>query len=192
MSDYKSNRKSFWLAVVMMLACLITTGFALWYNLSSQSRINRQFEDIKKQLEQYNIPEQTNITPDEAQYLLAIAQYCEAHNECKGDSGVKTELLQPTIIEQQFRGVDGTTPPCYFEDAQCRGSNGLTPPCYFTDSQCVGQRGSDGSNGTNGREVERQCNAERNRMEWRLQGEENWRVEYNLAPGQTCATEEEL
>lgn len=178
MSDFKSNRKLFWIAAVVMVACLGVTAFAVWYTLSSQDKFNRQFEDIKRQLNEYNLSDDTvTVKPDEAQYLLAVAKYCEANSMCRGRTGLQGEQglqgIQGAMGLQGLQGVQGI-----------KGDKGDT-----------GEKGADGLpgvNGQNGRPVERQCNPEKQRMEWRLQGEENWIVEYNLAPGQSCVLEEQL
>lgn len=185
MSDYKSNRKLFWVAAVIMLACLLTTGFAVWYTLSSQSRINRQFEDIKRQLEQYNIPEEkkSEITPSEANYLLAVAQYCDSNDKCRGRTGAMGLTgLQGIPGLQGLMGLQGNQ-----GERGGQGEQGL--PGEKGDT---GEKGEPGQPGEPAAQLQRRCNRESSTIEWKLSNEENWRVEYNLAPGQTCATEEEL
>ena len=174
--DFKSSRKLYWVAAFIMVVCLATTAFAAWYTIANQKKFDRQFQDIKKQLEIYNLPQadSTNITPDEAQYLLAVAKYCEVNDRCRGYIG-----LQGPIGTQGVQGVSGEQGPVGQSGAQgTQGEKGID-----------GLTGANGANGSDGREVERRCNPDRRRMEWKLAGDDQWQVEYNLAPGQSCAKE---
>lgn len=186
-----NNKILTWIASIILIVSIILCTFTLWYVISSKDALSKELKNTIKQLQQYNVPKEEikDVTLDEAKLYLAIAKYCENTNNCEGKDG-----------------KDGASPACIFEPRQCRGadavtptkgvdySDGITPPCYFTLSQCQGNDGADGktvngADGTNGREIEQQCNSETNRVEWRYVGDESWRALYNLSQGQTCATE---
>lgn len=194
----KSNRFLSLVASVILIISILLCAFTLFYVINSKDTLTKELRITINQLKKYKYPksEVKDVTLDEAKLYITIAKYCEEHNDCKGDSG-----------------RDGQSPACLFTPSQCQGSNGtngispakgidyfdgLTPPCYFTFSQCQGYSpikgvdyndGVNGTNGKDGREIERQCNASANRMEWRYTGDETWHAEFNLAPGQTCPTE---
>lgn len=186
----KNNRALTWVATFILFISIVLCGFTLWYVINSKDALSKELKNTIKQLQQYNLPKEEikDVTLDEAKLYLAIAKYCESTNNCEGKDG-----------------KDGASPVCIFEPRQCRGTDaitplkgvdyvdGITPPCYFTINQCQGENGVNGTNGqngadgANGKTIERRCNSERDRMEWRYDGDESWQPEYNLAPGQTCA-----
>lgn len=185
---FVKNNKLIVLATAMMLVGISLSAFTLWYMITNQPRLESKLqENLKAELAKYNFPNIDKITPDEAEMYIAVAKYCEANNNCKGPTG--------------NNGINGTSPECLNLTTRCQGVNGtaptkgidygdgmdgLTPPCYFNESQC---QGSQGVPGEPAKPIERQCNAEKRRVEWRNQGETNWQVEYKLAPLQTCETE---
>lgn len=185
-----NNKHLTWVATVVLIISILLCSFTLWYVITSKDALSQELKNTLKQLEQYNLPKEDvkDVTLDEAKLYLAIAKYCENTDNCKGGDG-----------------KDGVSPACIFDASQCRGADGktpvkgidyndgITPPCYFTLSECQGAdgtNGTDGQNGANGKPVLRRCNPETNRMEWQHEGDESWQPEYNLAPGQTCVTEE--
>lgn len=184
-----------WIASLVVIISILLSVFTLLLVINSKDALTKELRATVEQLQKYNFPKEEvkNVTLDEAKLYLAVAKYCEERNNCRGANGRD--------------GQHGVSPACLLLPNQCQGANGqnaytpvkgvdyfdgLTPECYFSESKCQGKDGVDGQSGTNGadgREVERQCNKELSRMEWRLTGDDLWQPEYNLAPGQTCVTE---
>lgn len=165
------------IAIVMMVVGLALSAFTLWYMVVNQKTFEAKLQqNLNNELAKYNLPDAKDITADEAQLYLAVAKFCEANNNCQGPKGdVGASGVQGIEGLQGLVGATGLT-----------GSNGLTPPCYFTESQCQGRDGEQGASGTPARNIERRCNPEQKRVEWRLEGDTAWSVEYYLSPLQTC------
>ena len=186
--------KQKWLLIIilmMMLVGIAVSSYTLWYSIRNKDAISATIENnIKEELKKYEIPDVEKLSLDESKLALAVAHYCEPRNECRG-----------------YDGISGQSPLCLLEPSRCQGANGITPikgvdyrdgvdgitpSCYFTENQCQGADGVDGmdgmngANGADGREIERRCNAEADRMEWRLTGDDFWQVEFMLSKGQKC------
>ena len=171
------------IAVFATIAAVLASSFALFTAVETRNTLNQQLkESLREELTKYDFPknEVKNITIDEAKIYLSVAKYCSETNSCRGDNG-----------KNGRDGRDGASG----SNGQ-NGDNGLTPPCYFTQTQCQGENGVNGAEGQqgpageNGRPIERRCEPEKRQMEWRIVGDVQWQPEYNLAPGQTCVTEE--
>lgn len=180
--------KLLYLATAIMFLCVAVSAFTLWYVYSNKDAISGQIRDsLREELKNYNVPIPRNATIGEAEAALVVAKYCATKNDCQGPKGDtirgKDAIQYPPPKDGQDAApaIDGKTPSCYFAESRCVGRDGYTPQKnvdYFD--------GAEGKAGADAREVERQCNGEKSRMEWKLSGDSIWQPEYNLAPGQTC------
>lgn len=171
-------------AIGMMILGICVSAFTLWYVINNRNALSLELQNLNNQLAKYKYPQQVKPDSiDDAKIYIAIGQFCEAHSNCKGRDGVSIQGVQGVAGAQGLQGERG------FPGAQgepgIQGAQGIQG-----ETGATGAQGEQGVPGHDGREIERRCNASRNRMEWRYAGDETWNVEYNLAPGQTCALED--
>lgn len=165
--------------IVMMLFSIGLSAFTFWILSHNQESLNAKLEQsLKDQLAQYDYPVQEPISIDDAKIYLAIAKFCETHDQCRGADGINGVNGLPGPLGpigpnglQGMMGLQGEQGP--------QGIQGETGP--------QGIQGPQGEPGADGREIERRCNPAGPRMEWRYVGDDSWQVEYNLSRGQTCA-----
>lgn len=175
----KSNRLTV-IAIILMVVGIIVSCFTFYLVITNQAAFKAEVQkSLEQELEKYNLstPKETPI--DDNKLLLAVARYCEVRNNCTGRDGQPGVGVPGLNGNNGFNGYSPLKNLDYFD-----GEPGYTPVKgvdYFD--------GDPGAPGTNGREVERRCNPDRQRMEWRLSGDPNWQVEYKLAPGQSCEKE---
>lgn len=166
--------KLFIVAMVMMLIGIFISTGTLWYVVKNKDTISESIQNsVLAELAKYKLPTE-DLSEKDARLLIAVAKYCESHNGCKGKTGDSIVGPKGNTGPAGKKGLDGKD-----------GSDGLQGLIGLPGPQ--GMSGENGTNGADGRPVERRCNV--NRMEWRIQGDESWQVEFKLAEGQSCAVE---
>lgn len=165
-------------AILMVLFGIALSAFTLFYLVRNQENVSLRLDSFKDEISQI-VPIQGENATDE-QVAQAVYEYCQ-ENGCIGPQG----SIGPT-------GPEGDTGPRGFQ-----GQDGLSiqgPTGVQGEQGPVGPEGPQGEQGPSGRKVERRCvvlDQTTRRIEWRLQGDEDWQVEYYLSPGQRCPEEVE-
>lgn len=166
--------------ILLMLTSISISLFSIYIIYNNRDELLQSLQrNVRSELARYNIPTSEDIKIDDARILLAIAKYCEAHNQCRGDDGQPG--VQGIMGDMGLVGADG-------KDGRSGrdGANGYTPikgVDYFD--------GEKGDIGEPARQLVQRCNPEKNRVEWQYQGDESWNTLYDLAPLQSCTMEEE-
>ena len=176
--------------VVLTLIGIALTSFLFFYTLQNKEAITQSIQkSVQIELSKYKLDDVKDLSIDDSKILLAVARYCEEHNDCAGATGPQgVQGFQGIPGLQGVQGVIGLTGIAGYTPVKgvdyTDGQDGYTPVKgvdYFD--------GVDGQNGTDGRKIIQRCNADANRIEWQYEGDESWQPLYNLGPLQTCATE---
>lgn len=169
------------ITVIMLIIGIIVSAFTLWFVITNRNALSVEVQSLRQELSKYKYPQNVNdVSFDDAKLYIMVAKYCEVRNDCRGFNG---QSIQGGIGPQGLQGIQGAQGEAGFVGPQ--GERGLQG-----ETGATGATGAQGDRGADGRQIERRCNAEKNRIEWRYEGDEQWRVEYKLAPGQSCETEE--
>lgn len=167
--------------IAMMLIGIVISAFTLWYVIDNRGVLTADFQKkIQEELKRYKFPEEEKqaLSLNEAQVYIQVAKYCESHGNCRGRDGVPGRSIQGPVGPIGASGAQGLS-----------GINGASVQGVPGVRGKDGEIGPQGPSGQDGRDIERRCNTNVSRMEWRLVGDENWKIEYSLAPGQTCGEE---
>lgn len=152
------------LAIALAVLVFIMTAFLVFYTLTNQDEVESRLRD------QVNSEVAKNKPAD----------------------GIDGQSIVGPQGPQGYQGIQGSLGP-----QGPTGNNGLNGisiqgaqgPAGEAGTQ--GIQGEQGTPGADGRELERRCNSKKNRMEWRLTGEEVWQVEFILPEGAKCPGESE-
>ena len=175
--------------VVLTLVGIALTSFLFFYTLQNKEAITQSIQkSVQIELAKYKLNDVKDLSIDDSKILLAVARYCEEHNDCAGVQGPVGGLgpIGPIgPIGLTGIGLNGYSPIKGIDYVDGKdGVNGYSPVKgvdYFD--------GNDGANGSDGRKIIQRCNSENNRVEWQYENDESWQPLYNLSPLQTCATE---
>lgn len=173
--------------IILVLVGIILNAFIFLYTYQNKEAITNSIQkSVQQELARYNLDEFKNIPIDDSKILLAVARYCESHNNCAGFQGPQgvqgLQGIQGLLGPVGLTGASGYSPIKGIDYTD--GQDGYTPVKgvdYFD--------GVDGASGQDGRKIIQRCNAEKERIEWQYEGDENWTPLYNLSPLQTCAGE---